>query len=713
MPLAPGTLLHNRYRIVSILGQGGMGAVYRATDEHLQIPVAVKENLFLTEEYGRQFQREAHILAGLRHPNLPHVTDYFSQENQVQYLVMDYIDGEDLRQRMERLGVLPERETLLIGISICDALTYLHTRQPPIVHRDIKPGNIKVTPEGQAVLVDFGLAKIMQGSQVTSTGARAMTPGYSPPEQYGTARTDPRSDIYSLGATLYASLTGVIPEDSLARMTGKADLTPIRELAPKISRKLADTVERALEIDPEDRYQTADEFKQSLIESGELTPYYPERPTISPPPSEEAAVVSVSGGDSKPLLQPVRERSSRRRRLFRKKQTVWLTGASVIGVAILGFLAVLAVPLIRGLQPSFAGSYSTPTAQVTEIASVHTASPGDSTAESAQALLSGEQTPTPSSTPTEEPLPSPTPTITETPAPVATPRGGGLGQLAFASNRLFDNEMQIYVMDASGNNPPVQITNIDGGACQPSWSPDGTQLAFTSPCSGKQDSYPGSNIWIINADGTGATQLTYSIEGDFDPAWSPKGDKIAFTSLQKEQSGIYVINLATKEITRLSKSRYPDKQPAWSPNGAQIAFVRKIGTSQIWYMRSDGLQETRFSVSGPLNNHWPAWSPDGQLIYYSQTTPDSAWPLLVYMSLEDRQTPGAETFIPARAQGDSGPYSQVVPSPDGLLLAYESWSEGNHDIFIMDRNGSNQQRLTTDPGIDFGPAWRPSGSPAN
>lgn len=274
MPLAVGTLLRNRYRIVSILGQGGMGAVYRASDEHLHIPVAVKENLFLTEEYGRQFQREAHILAGLRHANLPHVTDYFSTENQIQYLVMDFIEGEDLRQRMERMGALPERETILIGISICDALTYLHTRHQPIVHRDIKPGNIKVTPDGQAVLVDFGLAKIMQGSQVTSTGARAMTPGYSPPEQYGTARTDPRSDVYSLGATLYASLTGIIPEDGLNRLTGKSDLTPIRELTPKVNRRLAETIQHALEVDPEDRYQSAEEFKQDLVEAGELVNYF-------------------------------------------------------------------------------------------------------------------------------------------------------------------------------------------------------------------------------------------------------------------------------------------------------------------------------------------------------------------------------------------------------------------------------------------------------
>ncbi len=328
MPIPIGTLLNNRYRIVSILGQGGMGAVYRASDEHLLIPVAVKENLFLTEEYGRQFRREAHILAGLRHNNLPHVTDYFAMENQGQYLVMDYIEGEDLRQRMERMGALPEREAILIGICICDALTYLHTRIPPIVHRDIKPGNIKVTADGQAVLVDFGLAKILQSGQATSTGARAMTPGYSPPEQYGTARTDDRSDIYSLGATLYAALTAIIPEDGLARMTGKALLTPLRELAPKLNRKLADTIEKALEVEPENRFQSAEDFKDALIESGELSSYYQERPAISPPP-EESIRGKLNGEANHPVIStPIRKSQPKKRK--KKVQPGWVLAPFLI-----------------------------------------------------------------------------------------------------------------------------------------------------------------------------------------------------------------------------------------------------------------------------------------------------------------------------------------------------------------------------------------------
>src|SRR5512133_1885734 len=140
MTLSPGTLLNNRYRILSILGQGGMGAVYHAIDENLGVAVAVKENLFLTDEYARQVQREASILANLRHPNLPRVGDYFTLQGQGQYLIMDYIEGEDLRMRLERLKQLPEKDVIIIGVLICDALSYLHSRKPPVVHRDLKPG---------------------------------------------------------------------------------------------------------------------------------------------------------------------------------------------------------------------------------------------------------------------------------------------------------------------------------------------------------------------------------------------------------------------------------------------------------------------------------------------------------------------------------------------------------------------------------------------
>ena len=262
-----GVLLHKRYRIVEILGQGGMGAVYRAVDENLGVEVAVKENLYTSDEYVRQFRLEAVILANLRHPNLPRVTDSFVIAGQGQYLVMDFIKGEDLRQRLEKSGPISQEETILVGAAMCDALHYLHTSNPSVIHRDVKPGNVRITPDGHIYLVDFGLAKLVKGGQVTNTAARAITPGYSPPEQYGTAGTDARTDIYSLGATLYAALTGFIPEDGLVRAMDNVELVPLRRCNPKIPRKLANAIEKALALRPEDRFQTAQEFKLALAAS--------------------------------------------------------------------------------------------------------------------------------------------------------------------------------------------------------------------------------------------------------------------------------------------------------------------------------------------------------------------------------------------------------------------------------------------------------------
>ena len=717
MPKSKGTILNNRYQIDEILGQGGMGAVYRAVDEHLHILVAVKENLFLTEEYSRQFQAEARILAGLRHPNLPHVTDYFGVEGQGQYLVMDYIEGEDLRKRMERVGSLPERDVLLIGISICDALAYMHSRKHPIVHRDIKPGNIKVTAEGKAVLVDFGLAKIMQRGQVTSTGARAMTPGYSPPEQYGTARTDPRSDIYSLGATLYAALTGSIPEDGLARMTGKTKLTPIRDILPRANRKLVEVIEMALEVDPDDRFQTAEEFKKALIESGELSAVYQERPTIPPPPEtaeNEGVLHDMEAEEASPAY---RARSRKRKQRMR---TAMIGVPALLVLLVAGSVAAALNPALAQSVLGYFAARPTATGMATEVSALDTASPTDPTHQPSETLSAEAINPvlqTPTATAEETPLPTLTPTIT--PLPTATPLGGGRGQVAFASDR--NGVFQIWLMNADGKTPARQLTNMESGACQATWSPDGMAMAYISPCPppGKLDAYPGSNIYVSRFDAEmkeiERSQVTSSLEGDFDPAWSPDGTRIAFTSLRSGKSSIFVLDFRDNSITQLSELKYQDKQPAWSPSGMEIIFVRQLfATTQIWKMSDNGQVQSPFAVSGAVINLWPSWSADAQVIFYSQiqNSRDSV-PVLMYKRYEDRDKQ-VESRIPARPTGKDGPYFGVKASPDGYWLVYESWPDGiNHDIYVMNLNGSNQQRLTTDPGFDFGPVWRPIPSASN
>ncbi len=266
MPLQDRALLNDRYRIEGILGQGGFGAVYRATDEELGLRCAVKENLSLSPGSEKQFRREARLLATLRHPNLPRVTNHFVIGAH-QYLVMDFVEGEDSSSRLEQQGPLAEGEVLRWIEQVCSALIYLHALEAPIIHRDVKPANIKITPEGQAILVDFGLAKDWAAGDTTSTGAKGITPGFAPPEQYDLGHTDARTDVYALGATLYNLLTGLIPPDSVNRLIGAAALIPPGELRPGVSPHLVSAILRAMEVEAESRFQSAGEFALALADS--------------------------------------------------------------------------------------------------------------------------------------------------------------------------------------------------------------------------------------------------------------------------------------------------------------------------------------------------------------------------------------------------------------------------------------------------------------
>ena len=287
MTLQPGTVLHNRYRIAKLLGEGGFAAVYRAWDIHLNMACAVKENNDPSPEAARQFAREASILANLRHPNLPVVHDHFFVPAQGQYLVMDYIEGEDLQSMLDqRSAPLPLDDTLRWAKQICDALIYLHDQQPPLIHRDIKPANVKITPQGKAVLVDFGIAKMDDLNQKTTAGARAFTPGYSPPEQYGRGRTDTRSDIYSLGATMYACLTGQEPVESVERTLG-IPLPGPRTLNGAIPLTVEQVVLKAMALMPGERFQSVKDFRDSLFQP--VKPVQPVQRLVVP---RQAAVSS-------------------------------------------------------------------------------------------------------------------------------------------------------------------------------------------------------------------------------------------------------------------------------------------------------------------------------------------------------------------------------------------------------------------------------------
>ena len=262
-PLEPGVVLQQRYRIVRLLGGGGMGMVYLAHDQRLSNrPCAIKEMVdhFIDPQQRLQaneyFAREADTLAQLKHTAIPSISDRFDHQNR-HYLVMEYVEGRNLEEELaQRGGPLPEGLVIDIARQLSDVLGYLHGLQPPIVYRDLKPSNVMLTGNGRVVLVDFGIARLFKAQR---KGTMIGTLGFAPPEQYqGVA--DPRSDLYSLGATLHFILTGRDPEKF-----PPFSFPPVRELRPAVSTNLAGAIDRALAYEMVNRPATIQEFRDMLL----------------------------------------------------------------------------------------------------------------------------------------------------------------------------------------------------------------------------------------------------------------------------------------------------------------------------------------------------------------------------------------------------------------------------------------------------------------
>jgi serine/threonine protein kinase len=275
----PEEIIKERYRIKEVIGQGGMGCVYLAEDLRLSgRQTALKAVYYdhslppeVITQTREQFKREATVLARLDHPNLPKVSDFFSDEDR-DYLVMDYVPGKDLRtlmQEQKRMGkFLAERDVLNWADQIADALIYLHSQSPAILHRDIKPSNIKLTPNGIIKLVDFGLVKLLVSGEKTVTVVHGHGSAYyTPLEQYGgdTGHTDPRSDVYSFGATLYHLFTNQPPREARERFLDVESELPIREYNKNISPRTEKAVMIAMSVHPDQRIQSVLEFKEALL----------------------------------------------------------------------------------------------------------------------------------------------------------------------------------------------------------------------------------------------------------------------------------------------------------------------------------------------------------------------------------------------------------------------------------------------------------------
>ncbi len=644
--LQAGSVLHNRYRIERQLGKGGMGAVYLAFDERLQINVAVKENLNLNPEAERQFLREARLLASLNHPNLPRVTDYFVLEER-QYLVMDYVEGEDLHSRAARQPPTLA-EVIRWADAIGSALAYLHSRQPPIIHRDIKPSNIKLQPDGNAVLVDFGIAKVFDQS-ATTTGARGLTPGFSPPEQYGGMRTDARSDQYAFAATLYNLLTGQAPVDSIERMLNHERLRRVREYAPAIPDYVEAALERALSLEQDQRFPDVSTFVGAL--HGQAI-----APTVRAP-----------------ALAPGR----------RGRPWLLFGGLGAAGLALLGGAALLLGGLFGG------GPAPVPAATVT---------PAPTTA----------PPPSPTRTPTETATATPTatPEPTATPLPASALIGGG-GRIAFVSDRGGDGILQLWTMNPDGTDWR-QLTFGPGNKAQPRWSPDGQRLLFVAPGGGEN----GLDVWLMNADGTGYVNLTQFPGDDTDPAWSPDGRHLAFASTRHTDfDRVYIMDLAcepppgtcTPSALRIVGNYAHEDCPAWHPLDPTILIVGgsiNNAPRRILVRSAEGGDPPRhFDRSDTLMGATDLrFSPDGQWILFTWRRPGSHE---IYVVRWD----DPRSF--QRLTNSAGNREPVF-SPDGRYIAFNSTRDQNPEIYRMTASGADEINLTNSPSTrELQPDWQP------
>jgi formylglycine-generating enzyme required for sulfatase activity len=339
--LEPDLVLQGRYRIVESLGRGGMGAVYRAIDQTFGSTVAIKQTLCEGADLEKAFQREARLLNGLRHGALPVVIDYFSDAHG-QFLVMQYIPGDDFGALLDRSGEPYAPELVLRWADqLLDALQYLHEHDPQIIHRDIKPRNLKLTPRGEVVLLDFGLSKstpLESQAAGTSVSVLGYTPHYAPFEQIQGQGTDPRSDLFALAATLYHLLTAKLPPDAMVRalttMNGQADpLEPAHVVNPSVPEALGTVLHQAMAMGRDHRPQSAAAMRAALagLRHDSVASVTPRETS-----SAEALTIAVPPPSSSPSAASLVSAPPGRGR-------TWVAAAAV-AVAVVSIGLVVAVP---------------------------------------------------------------------------------------------------------------------------------------------------------------------------------------------------------------------------------------------------------------------------------------------------------------------------------------------------------------------------------
>jgi Tol biopolymer transport system component/serine/threonine protein kinase len=661
--LAPGTEV-GPYRVVGLLGRGGMGFVYEAEDPKLRRRVALKvlPPELDTEERRRRFEREARALAALNHPNIVHV--YSIEESRgVHFIAMEHVAGRTLAERIEP-GGLPLSRLLEVAIPVTDALAAAHARG--LVHRDLKPANVMVGDNGQVKVLDFGVAKWRSAEDVsgaisaTREGFVVGTAAYMSPEQAQGVEVDHRTDLFALGVMLFQIATGELPfRGASAASVISAILrdTPpsVTDVQPLLPRGLSRLIRRCLAKDPDRRYQSAAEVRREL----------------------EALRQRVGSGGR-----------ARRR---------WLIG---VAAAALGLAAVVLWPRLRSrTAPKLEGTF----AQVTSAPGPEffpTLSPdGQMLAYSARHAgrwdifiqrIEGQR-----------PIDLTGEAKSDDVQPAFSPDGR---QIAFRSSREGGG---VFVMGATGESPH----RVADRGWNPTWSPDGREIAFaTQPVfDSPYDRPTASELWALNVR-SGETRLI--TPGDaVQPAWSPHGQRVAYWGLVAGGSrrDLWTVPSAGGPSVPVTEDEAIDWSPAWAPDGRYLYFSSDRGGSMnLWRIAIDEasgrvLGEPERVTTPAAFAHHVTFARDGSRLAYVSTSLEQELQRV-------RFDPGSERVI-----GASEPLARDLRrldfpqvSPDGKWVVY-SVTEPQEDLVLSRVDGSGRRALTNDPYRDRRPRFSPDG----
>ena len=669
------TVLRDRYQLEHLVGRGGMADVYLALDQRRQARVAIKvlrEDLAEDPDFVRRFVREARTLAQLDHPNIVRFYS-FEQAGLIAFIVMDFVDGVTLSRLLaERKGPLRIDEITAILHQVSAALHYAHANG--IIHRDLKPGNIMVQRDGKVLLTDFGIAKIVESA--TMTTASVGTPAYMSPEQILNRPLDARSDIYSLGVTLYQMATGRRPfTGNEPGLIGTGTIARIREahlhasapepcnLNPHLPPAAGQVILKALAKRPHDRWRDVIEMRRAWenavggVVIGAAAALFQAQPmTPSPPP------LSPNRSSRSSMIMPPAAMDGGEKRN-------WLLVGG-IGAAIMIALLILLTFWPRASAPPAISSALIKS----PVAAIATATPIPQTPPA---------TPDPIATLTAEAI-----VVNATAEKLVEERTKATQAVMQATTEAEKAARQAAATEEA--RPTATAASIPSEPTKPLG-----HIVFYS------ERYGNNDIFIMRADGSQIHRLTDHPADDLYPALSPDGQWVAFTSQRDGNDEIYVVSVSGGAPIRLTYDPGKDRLPVWSPDGAKIAFDSdRYGNLDIFVLNADGSDIQRITDSPTREGH-VSWSPDGQQLVFNSGTEDrKTWEIFT-VPLQG----GAWTRLTNNALVDWAPSW----SPLGDQILFHSRRPQNPDLYVMSVTGGNQHPIFTGPGYEWGSTWSPDG----